>query len=184
LTVDVAPLLSRPPVLMDASRQMLDVATRRLAAADLHAAPVNGDAFCLPFAARFDLVYSFRLIRHFEELERQRLYRQIGAVVKPGGLLVFDVVNEVVSRPLREQAAPGDYSHYDALLTREAVRAELAAAGFSIVSLVGVQHRYPTMRRMQILVAPRSRMLARCAMEAVDRTGGQPLEWIVVCRRA
>jgi hypothetical protein len=36
----------------------------------------------------------------------------------------------------------------------------------------------------QVYVAPRSRALARGAMELLDRLGGPPLEWIVTCRRA
>ena len=53
--------------LLDASAQMLGEARRRLAAVggDTRYTLVRGDAFCLPFPARFDLVYSFRLIRHF-----------------------------------------------------------------------------------------------------------------------
>ena len=56
---------------------------------------VQADAFQLPFKTPFDLVYSFRLIRHFERPDRLRLYRQIAAVLRPGGRLVFDAVNEL-----------------------------------------------------------------------------------------
>jgi ubiquinone/menaquinone biosynthesis C-methylase UbiE len=184
LTVDVAPMLTRPPVVVDASAQMLLQARHRLSAVGQRAGLVEGDAFQLPFAATFDLAYSFRLIRHFPEEERARIYAQIARVLKPGGLLVFDAVNEAVSRDLRANAKPGEYRHYDALLSRGELEGELRAAGFEIVSLTGVQHRYPLMKKIQILLAPRSRMIARGAMEMADRSGGEPLEWIVVCRRA
>ena len=181
--VDVAPLLATPPVLIDASAQMLAQARRRLAAINCRATVVEGDAFDLPFPSQFDLVYTFRLIRHFELEDRRRLYRQIARVLKPGGMLVFDAVNEVVSRPLRERASADEHRHFDALLTPDRLRQELREEGFEVERLVGVQHQYPLLLQTQILVGPRSRFLARAAMEVIDRLGGEPLEWVVMCRR-
>ena len=169
--------------LIDASAEMLDEASRRLDAVGA-ATPctiVRGDAFSLPFPSRFDLVYSFRLIRHFGAEDRKRLYREAARVLKPGGRLVFDAVNRRVYESRREIADGGN--HFDASLDREALVAELAAAGFAVESLVGVQHHFGALYRLQVLVAPRSATLARLAMNVVDRLGGEPLEWIVVCRR-
>jgi ubiquinone/menaquinone biosynthesis C-methylase UbiE len=186
LTTEVASLLCRPGTLVDASVPMLAAARARLE----RATPVRwrylgGDAFHLPFRSRFDLVYVFRLIRHFEQAERARLYAEIARVLRPGGLLVFDAVNEVVSAPLRARARETVFRHYDALMRPAALRAELAQAGFEVLTLRGAQHRYSVLARIETLVAPRSRFLARAAMEIVDRVGGgEPLEWIVTCRRA
>lgn len=184
LTVEVAPLLRNRPVVIDASAQMLAQARRALDAIGETAEFIHGDAFNLPFASSFDLVYTFRLIRHFEAAERARLYGQVARVLRPGGLLVFDAVNEVVSSGIRAKAKPGEHTHYDALLRPEGLTKELADAGFEVESLIGVQHRYPLLCKVQVLVAPRSTALARGAMEVLDRSGGEPLEWIVVCRRA
>jgi len=184
LTVDVAPFLKRVTV-FDASAEMLHEARRRLSDAGLAARVgfVQTDAFQLPVGRQFDLLYTFRLIRHFERADRLRLYRQIRGVLKPGGTLVFDAVNARVSAPLRATARPGEYEHFDALLAADAVREELQEAGFAVESLVGVQRRYSTLMKCQVYIAPRSAVLARAAMEVVDRLGGEPLEWIVVCRR-
>jgi len=51
------------------------------------------------------------------------------------------------------------------------------------VSLIGVQRRYTALLNCQIYLAPRSEALARGAMEIIDRSGGEPLEWVVICRR-
>jgi ubiquinone/menaquinone biosynthesis C-methylase UbiE len=182
LTTTVIDLVGRL-TLMDASAEMLGEARRRLASvkADRRCTLVRGDAFCLPFPSRFDLVYAFRLIRHFGTDDRLRLYREIARVLKPGGRLVFDAVNQRVYEPLR--AIADGKNHYDASLDRDALCAELAATGFEVESLAGAQHRYAALHRLQVLVAPRSAKLARLAMNVVDRAGGEPLEWIVTCRR-
>ena len=184
LTVDLASDLPRPGVLVDASAQMLAEARERLTAAG-HTGwrLVQGDAFLLPFSGPFDLVYSFRLIRHFKDDERARLYAGIARLLRPGGLLVFDAVNERVARAIRER--PGSAcQHYDALLTPERLANELRTAGFQIIQLDPVQRHYSILYQLQVLVAPRSRRLAAVTMGLVDRIpGGQPLEWVVTCRR-
>lgn len=173
-------------VLIDASAQMLSEAARRLRERGVRTPVhlVQADAFQLPLVDRHDLVYSFRLIRHFERSDRLRLYAQIRSLLKPGGWLVFDAVNTVVSAPLRAKAAPGEYAHYDALLTPGEIRDELREAGFDTVGLEGVQYRFGLLQQIQYLVAPRSDGLARGLMAIVDKTGGPPLEWVVTCRRA
>jgi SAM-dependent methyltransferase len=183
LTVEIAPLLGRRLCVMDASPQMLAEAERRLNEMGHPVETIAGDAFALPMQGPFDLVYSFRLIRHFERQDRLRLYRQIASRLRRDGLLVFDAVNEIASAPLRARAKPGQFMHYDALLSPDGLTAELGEAGFELVSLTGVQHRYPLLYRTQVLVAPRSRVLARAVMEVIDRCKGEPLEWVVVCRR-
>ena len=182
LTLDLVASLGGRAVAIDASWQMLSEARRQLATANGAVRFVHGDAFHLPFLPSFDLVYSFRLIRHFDAADRTRLYRQLHTVMRPGGLLIFDAVNELVSAPLRRQR-PEAYKHFDALLRPVELTRELDEAGFSVVGLDGVQHRFSLLSKVQVLVAPRSRPLARLAMECIEATGGEPLEWIVTCRR-
>lgn len=186
LTTEIASVAGVRGTVLDASAQMLAQARRRVEpVARGRWTFVHGDAFHLPFDTEFDAVFVFRLIRHFDDGDRVRLYREIRRVLRPGGVLVFDAVNEAVSAPLRARSDPAEYGVYDALLRPEQIHAELAEAGFSVMSLEGVQRRYTLLHRLQVIVAPRSRAVARAAMELVDRfTGGQPLEWIVTCSRA
>jgi ubiquinone/menaquinone biosynthesis C-methylase UbiE len=183
VTLDVARACTARGVIVDASLQMLGEARRRLDGFSARWRAVQGDAFALPVAGPVDLVYSFRLVRHFERHDRRRLYGEIARVLRLGGWFVFDAVNEKVSAPLRA-AAPSEYQHFDALMTPAELEAELNEAGLRLVALSGVQHRMPVLGRLQVLVAPRSARLARWLMERVDSIGGEPLEWIVVCRRA
>lgn len=144
---------------------------------------VRGNGFQLPFAPCFDLVYSFRFVRHFHRDDRRRLYAEVSRVLRPGGHFVFDAVNERVSRPLRE-ARPDEYPIYDKLYRPDELRQELTEAGLRVESLLPVQRFYRWQGLAQTLLGPRSGWLNRLvirSLELVPRRDG--LEWIAVCRR-
>jgi ubiquinone/menaquinone biosynthesis C-methylase UbiE len=154
------------------------------AACDANIAWVRGNGFQLPFASEFDLVYSFRFIRHFHRADRIRLYSQVRRVLRPGGFFVMDAVNEVVSRPLRE-AHPEEYPIHDELYHADHLRAELTASGFKVESLTPVLRRYTWQHRCQVVVGPRSARLNRLLVRTLERLpGGAALEWVVTCRVA
>ena len=146
---------------------------------------VQGNAFELPFEpGTFDFAYTFRFIRHFHDDDRSRLYAQIASVLKPGGTLVFDAVNERQSKPLRD-ATPESYPVYDVLYREADLRSELTAAGFTDIQLEVVQKRYRWQYLSETLIGPRSRGLNRLivrGLEALPARDG--LEWIVTCRRS
>jgi ubiquinone/menaquinone biosynthesis C-methylase UbiE len=146
---------------------------------------VQGNAFELSFNQEFDFLYTFRFVRHFHRADRDRLYEQFRRVLKPGGWLVFDAVNAAVSAPLRA-ARPEDYPVYDKLYCDEAeLKAELAAAGFAIVRLCGVQRWFSVQSRVQVLIGPHSRRLCSWIIHGLELLRrGPALEWVVTCRRA
>jgi ubiquinone/menaquinone biosynthesis C-methylase UbiE len=183
VTRDVARACTGQGIMLDASLQMLGEARRRLKGCTSRWRAVQGDAFQLPLAGPLDLIYSFRLIRHFDEHDRERMFREVRRVLRPGGWLVFDAVNERVARQLRLKS-PQDYRHYDMLSTPATIEHELTRAGFEAVELIGIQRHFPALEQLQVLVGPRSRRAARALMECVERLGGEPLEWVVISRRA
>src|SRR5690606_32830690 len=145
---------------------------------------IQGDAFNLPFSSSFDLVYSFRFVRHFQRSDRDRLYRQIRQVLKPAGWLVLDAVNERVSAPLRRKN-PQNYPIYDKLYGDPSeLCAELGEAGFEVRRLDPVQTWFTLQYRTQVLLGPRSRRLCRWIIrpaESIRR--GPPLEWVVTAQK-
>lgn len=147
---------------------------------------IRGNAFALPFdpTASFDLVYTFRFVRHFKRPDRDRIYEQIHSCLAPGGWLVLDVVNAVASRPLRREA-PEAYPIYDALYeSLDVIRSELADAGFQLQEAVEVQRAIALQYKSQVLVGPRWNWLNRLIIRLLERwSRGPALEWIVTCRR-
>jgi ubiquinone/menaquinone biosynthesis C-methylase UbiE len=145
---------------------------------------VRGNGFQLPFDQAFELVYSFRFVRHFHRADRDRLYGEIHRVLQPGGLFVMDAVNERISRPLRE-AHPEEYPVYDKLYRREELAGELAAAGFVVQGLEPVQKFAGLQSLSQNLIGPRINLVNRWFVRLLERFPRRDgLEWIVICRRA
>lgn len=63
---------------------------------------VKGDAFNLNFERKFNLVYSFRFIRHLKLKERNKIYDQIREALVPKGLFIFDAIRHNKPRFLKK----------------------------------------------------------------------------------
>lgn len=145
---------------------------------------VRGDGFQLPFQACFDLVFSFRFVRHFRDADRQRLYAEVRRLLVPGGTFVLDAVNDRVSAPLR-RAHPEEYPIFDKCYQLPELRAELHAAGLEPIEIVPVQKYYPLQYRSQVWLGPRANWANRLIVRGLERLPWcDGLEWIVTCRRA
>lgn len=165
--------------LCEYNASMLRVARQRLSPASRWRI-VQGDAFHLPFGSgrRFDMVYSFRFVRHFEPVERAALYAQIRGALADDGLFVFDAVNE----RWRRDGADG-YPIYDVLYDKETLKQELVEHGFTPLEFVDAMRQMWLQYRIQLLVAPRHAGLARALIQGLEHVPGSPLEWVIVCRR-
>ena len=174
-------------VAVEFNPNMLELARRRLSDAALldRWTLCRGDAFHLPVTPGFDLAYTFRFIRHFELADRKRLYAQFRRVLKPDGLLIFDAINHKTSHSVGHRQGTLGKGVYDVFYTKSELRAELAEAGFYVVELRSVYAHYLLQYWLQIVVAPRWAGLARWMIQWLeDPDARQPLEWIVLCRRA
>ncbi|HEX8201006.1 MAG TPA: class I SAM-dependent methyltransferase [Isosphaeraceae bacterium] len=145
---------------------------------------VRGDGLRLPLASEgFDLVYSFRFVRHFRRPDRERIYAEIRRVLRPGGYFAMDAVNARVSRPLRE-AAPQEFPIYDELYRLDDLRREMDEVGLPLLETESVQKFYRWQYRSQTLLGPRADWLNRWVIRGLERMPSRDgLEWIVTCRR-
>ncbi len=172
-------------IAVDFNESMLSVAKERLKRVNkldkwrLYQA----DAFNLDLDKKFDLIYTFRFIRHFMQSDRQLLYNNIKKHLVTQGYLIFDVVNEEVSYTQRLKTGIDNFKIYDKLFKRQEFIDEMEKSGFSVVKLEPVQVHYNLLYKIQIYLAPRSYSLAYRLMKMIEYNfHANPMEWIALCR--
>ncbi len=177
-------------VLVEYSHEMLAEAKQRLERAGVGSIwdVRHGNAFELKGQnVQCDFLYTFRFIRHFHEEDRTRIYQNIRTCLKPGGLLMFDVVNRTVreKRDARNRnKAKQELEVYDVTYTPAEFSAEMKSHGFEVISFVPVIRHFELQswvtRRLDRRIGQWAHRLVR-VMETIP--SANPLEWVVLCRR-
>ncbi len=172
-------------VAVDASPAMLETARDRMNGSGSSWSFLRTDAFALPFrSGAFDAVYTLRFLRHFQLSDRQRLYREIQRVLRPGGWFMVDALNRDVSLPYRQKRGVESYQIYDVLYRRGEAEVELQSAGFrvlaveSIIKHPGLQRR---LNRLRFLKLSRLASLLINSLEFVP--GSNPTDWMLLCEK-
>lgn len=188
LTVEVCGVTNG--VLVEYSQEMLAVAKQRLERAGVGANwdVRHGNAFELNEQnIQSDFLYTFRFIRHFHEEDRNRIYQSIRTCLKPGGLLMFDVVNRTVreKRDARNRnKAKQELEVYDVTYTQAEFTAEMKRHGFEVLAFKPVIKHFELQswvtRQLDRRLGQWAHRLVR-VMEAIP--SAEPLEWVVLCRR-
>ena len=164
----------------DSSEEMLEIAKIRLLGWKIK----KQDAFNLTLKDKFDLVYSFRLIRHFKEKERKQVYKQIKKILKPNGILIFDAVNYNKSHKVRKRKGLKHYPIYDKLYRKKELIRELQKNGFKDIKLYPcINHLYTITLISKITAKLKLNSLGYKLIRSIEKNKtNTPLEWIIVCR--
>lgn len=91
---------------------------------------------------KFDVITSFRYIRHFGNDERKVIFNKIASLLNPNGLLIFDVPNLKAEVALRNAIGWQHFNIYDVFWTKESIQAELESYGFEVVRTVPIDAYY------------------------------------------
>ncbi len=86
----------------------------------------------------FDVITSFRYIRHFEYKTRKLLYKKIRECLDENGIFVFDVPNRTFELKLKTMNGWGNYNIYDVFFTKEDIIRELQNNGFEVRYIIPV----------------------------------------------
>ena len=169
-------------VAVDASLPMLRTASARTPSRAWSF--LRADAFRLPFSDQsFDLVYSTRFVRHFDEAERSKLYAEIWRLLRPTGIFVVDALNRTASLPARLERGLDRYPIYDVLYAPGEAEAELAAHGFRVLEVEGLLRHFSVQRKLNRLRF-RAESLARWLIQMLERIPGRnPNTWMILCQR-
>lgn len=169
-------------VAMDYSPAMLRTARARLRERGRGWSVLRGDAFTLPFApGSFDMVFTLKFVRHFQPEDRQRLYREIRRVLRPGGFFVLDGQNRAISLPHREKKGLERYPIYDVLYDRDEMIREFEAADFRVLRVDGMVNHFALQQQLNRLrrvgLAAVASALIRAAEYVPTRN---PSTWMVL----
>ena len=177
-------------LMLDNSAAMLALARRRLQDAGLsHLWDVEqGNAFELEkLGDRFHFVFTFRFIRHFRLKERARLYRGIHECLQPGGLLMFDVVNQTVRDNLdarQPQKPPGELDVYDETYSATSFNREMESYGFKVLQLTPVLNHFFLQSWISNRLGYRLPKASFALVRSLEMMPSQePLEWIALCQK-
>lgn len=183
LTVDIENFSNG--TLVDASEAMLNIAKKRLEERGIENRwnIKQADIFELDLEQKFDLVYTFRFIRHFDAPKRTKIYKVIRNHLSDGGWLIFDAVNESVSKPLRN-ANPHCFPVHDELYQKHDLVQELKDHGFEVKQLLALQCKFLLQKKINRLANYRMSWLAEKLIRYMENPdSANPLEWVVVCQK-
>lgn len=172
-------------VMVDSSANMLDLAQKRLRDTENYAKWTfeHSDIFDYTTEQVFDLVFTFRFIRHLDDDKRVKIYSKIREFLKDKGLLIFDAVNYHVSYPLR-QKNPDGFPVYDKLYTREELIQELQDNGFHVIKLHSVQCHLGLQDFLNKFIKFKIDPIVYFLIKLLENPNSKnPLEWIVVCQK-
>jgi len=139
------------------------------------------DVFKMNIGKKFDLVYSFKFIRHFDISKRRILYKSIKKLMSRNSYLIFDVPNGFIYKwHTKHYPSPV----YDEFWTKKTIIKELEDNEFTVVSLVNninhfkVQEFISKFSKIKILTYTLYLLLR--LIELVPSS--QPYEWIAVAK--
>lgn len=173
-------------VAIDSSRQMLEIARRRVHH-NSHWHFIQGNAFGPGLKQCFQLIYSFRFIRHFKFSDRIKIYKTFNELLEDRGIIIFDAVHYEKVAIIRNLENRGQKEIiYDKIYQNiKELEDELYNEGYEIIELQGLLHHF-------YFQAAISRIANKLKLDKIgikliksfERYPlGNPLEWIVVCQK-
>jgi|TARA_B100002003_G_C14034785_1_gene498695 ubiquinone/menaquinone biosynthesis C-methylase UbiE len=155
----------------------------------------KGDMFKL--TGSFDIVISFRLIRHFHSKDRKRAYDSIKKVLKKDGLMVIDALNKdrsLVAKlidNLKYKVVGSRGSVYDIYYTKKSLVKELKSNGFDIVSIKGVNNMnillflFSLISRIGFIRVILDKILLKpiLGLDKMFYKSKHPFSWVVIAKK-
>lgn len=123
---------------------------------------LKGDFLELNIDSKFDIITSFRYIRHFDNKERQIIFQKIQNILNQEGLLIFDVPNLSSEIELRNTLGWKNFNIYDVFWTEDSIKEELEMYDFEIIQMIPIDRYY--------------------FKEIVSNDETAPMSWVVAAR--
>jgi SAM-dependent methyltransferase len=180
----------RRGLMIDYSEEMLALARCRLESTGLTSVweVKHHNAFDLmSLKGQWDLLYTFRFVRHFDAKERERLYHGIYSRLKPGGLFMLDVVNRHIRSKIEgktDRPADGALPVYDATYTLHQLKCEMSSYGFTVVSMKPVIRHFRIQSWLSYTLDHHAPSFSSRLVNLFEAFPSRnPLEWIALARK-
>jgi glycosyltransferase involved in cell wall biosynthesis len=122
---------------IDSSRAMLDIVDKRFSSSGDLKTEIC-DYFMDTLGDQYDVITTFRYIRHYDYIQRKVLYQKISCNLTNNGVLIFDVPNIKYAMKNREQGNWGNYNIYDVFWDEKGIIKELEENNFEVKYLIPV----------------------------------------------
>jgi SAM-dependent methyltransferase len=180
----------RRGLMIDYSEEMLALARCRLESTGLTSVweVKHHNAFDLmSLEGQWDLLYTFRFVRHFDAKERERLYHGIYSRLKPGGLFMLDVVNRHIRSKIEgktDRPADGALPVYDATYSLDQLKCEMSNYGFTVVSMKPVIRHFRVQSWLSYTLDHHAPSFSSRLVNLFEAFPSRnPLEWIALARK-
>jgi len=174
-------------VATDNSGEMLKVANKRMSLAknknwSLEKANVFEKNHELK---NFDLVLTFRFLRHLQLPKRETVYSNIRNSLRKDGIFIFDVLNARKTKWIK-LVGKRKIVTFDQLYYKDEIISELEENGFEVIDMAPVINHFFTqysISKMSYLIGLKK--IGYKLVSSLERLGSKnnPWEWVIVCQK-
>ena len=174
--------------LLDSSPKMLIKAKKELIKKNKKWKIIQGNAFNIKINVRFDLIYTFRFLRHFEIKDRKELYAQINKQLNKEGFLIFDAPDKFTENIFRK-GKKKFYPVYDELWTKKKLKKELEQNGFKVIKIkenLKLYFLYVAISKITIYLKISQigfRIIKTIETLIPNKIINKPKEWLLLCQK-
>lgn len=123
---------------IDSSDSMLQIAGEKVVESGNQLVLCKMDYFSDALEKKYDVITAFRYIRHYEYLDRKKLYGKIRDNLNEKGYFIFDVPNIVLELKTRQLMGWENYNIYDVFWSMDGIRNELRDNGFHVIYTIPI----------------------------------------------
>lgn len=168
-------------IAVDSSEEMLKIAKKRLKSNRWNIKKM--DAFKVSqLNTKFQVITCFRFIRHFNYIERTKIYSEIKSLMEKDSYLIFDAVNKKKWQQIRKISTflgkRDIVKVYDKFYTRKELIEELNNNGLKVIKLAPILNNYLIQYLFSFLGSFGYELI--CFFEKFKSKN--PWEWVVICK--